>query len=314
MVSVIAVVACGGSDDPGMDVDAGPFVDDRPIELNGACAEDQRSGRFRLEVSGGTSASSSIHGEVTDKVNPARARVLVAEEGACRLEQRLNPLCDPGCSNDEVCTINNVCTTAARTLDLGPIRLGGLATNIEMKARSPGNNYFDTTIAHPAIMGGEELRLRTTTGDLALDGLGSESLVISGGDWAITKGQPLIVSWEAPTVSAVKTQVGLTLSIDQHGTSPYLLICEFADTGSAEVATTLIDSLFDAGVSGFPNARLERRTSDSQTYKERCVDFQVAHPRLHNASVTGHTPCNGPNDCPDGQTCDLGTNTCVAQQ
>ena len=316
LICAVLVSSCGGDSGDGGALDAGGFVDDRPIALRGECPLTERGGRFRLEViSEGSGAGSFLSGDIFDLVDPTLKRTVVSTAGDCELLRRENPLCDPSCTAEQFCSAEASCIPRARGIDGGPVRVGGLASNITMDARAPGNNYFDTELAHPAVSGGEEIRLRAD-GDslgteLAIDGLGSEPLTETGDGWVLTTGQDLTVSWAAPTGSAPKTTVAIRLSIDQHGTTPVTLTCEFDDDGGAVVPAAVIDELLGAGISGFANGLIERRTSDAQSLGDRCVDFQVAHTKRQPASVTGHTPCNVPNDCPTGQVCDLEQRTCI---
>ncbi len=301
-------LGCGG----GVAVtDAGPFVDDLSIELNGACTGEDRVGLFRLEVIvDGNIPRSFVTGSILDQPDPTLVRELLATEGTCQLLRRPNPLCDPACSANQTCTIGDTCVARSRPIDSGPIRVGGLAENIEMHAAPPGNEYFNSELAHPAVSGGEELRLRATSGAISLDSVGHEALSVPSGGWSINQGQPLGVAWNVPSTGA-NTRVVLSLSIDQHGVTPVTMGCVFEDTGTAEVPASVVDQLFAAGVSGFANARLERQTVDSQQTSDGCMEFQVVHPQRVDASVGGHTPCNAPGECPLGQTCDLGSNTCI---
>jgi hypothetical protein len=118
------------------------------------------------------------------------------------------------------------------------------------------------------------------------------------------------VTWDAPAADA-RTRALLRLSIDQHGTTPVTLVCDFADTGVGEIPQTVIDELVAAGISGFPNGTLTRRTVDRQEVSDGCMEFQVALPVQQDVRVSGHIPCNVPMDCPLGQTCDLPTQTCI---
>jgi hypothetical protein len=76
------------------------------------------------------------------------------------------------------------------------------------------------------------------------------------------------------------------LQIDQHGLSPVSVVCETADDGSLEVSAALVDRLFAAGISGFPNGTLIRRTADSQSAGGGCVDLVVASERSAAVAVT----------------------------
>jgi hypothetical protein len=65
------------------------------------------------------------------------------------------------------------------------------------------------------------------------------------------------------------------------------------------------------GVSGFATAHLYRRTVDSTTLSVGCVQLTVSSYVYGKLQVTGHTACNVPPDCPEGETCDVAIQTCV---
>jgi hypothetical protein len=104
--------------------------------------------------------------------------------------------------------------------------------------------------------------------------------------------------------------VFVDLNIDLHGLTPLVLNCEVPDMGSATIAASLIDGLIGAGVTGFPEGRVTRRTADSQRGPEGCLDFLVTSGRKIALEVTGFIPCNSQADCPEGQTCNVAIQQC----
>jgi hypothetical protein len=72
----------------------------------------------------------------------------------------------------------------------------------------------------------------------------------------------------------------------------------------------LIAQFIDFGISGFPSAQFYRETVDSLALEPGCVEFAVRSHRETLLGVEGHTPCNKPDDCPEGQTCDIMIQTC----
>lgn len=291
----LAAVACGGGDP----------VDDGPIRLRGACDLAGRVGGFEVITS---ETGSFVAGGVADRVNPIEARTEIASAGSCRLLRRESFFCDPGCDAAEICGADNQCTPLPVKLDVGEVRVTGLSGDVVLEPRPPGNDYFVTDLAHPAFAPGAEIRLR---GDgVSLDGLGSEPLAGADEPWLVAAGEPVALTWDPPAVA--DTSIRVRLTIDQHGNTPSAMVCELADTGSAEIPAEIVDALIDAGISGFPNATITRATVDSADVDGGCVDLVVGHPRSPAVSVAGHTPCNAPGQCPEGQTCDLESQTCVS--
>jgi hypothetical protein len=108
----------------------------------------------------------------------------------------------------------------------------------------------------------------------------------------------------------VETRVLIEMTIDQHGTSPLSLACDFPDTGSATIPASIIDQLINSGVTGFPNGRITRRTADHVDLDVGCVDLIVGSRLSASVAVAGYTPCNGPEDCPDDETCNVPLERC----
>lgn len=296
VAAAVALAACGGSDP----------ADDGPIRLRGRCDLAERVGGFEITAA---ESESFVSGSVADRVNPVEVRTEIAASGPCRLLRREAFFCDPACGGAEVCGAGNQCSPLPIKQDVGAVRVTGLAAELVLEPRPPGNDYFDTDVSHPVFAAGDEIRLR---GDgVSLDGLGTEPLSGAGSTWLVAAGEPIALSWDPPA-GEPRGAIHVRLTIDQHGNTPSAMICELPDTGSGEVPAAMVDALLDAGVSGFPNATITRATADSAEVDGGCVDLVVGHPRNPEVSVDGHTPCNAPGQCPDGQTCDLEAQTCVS--
>jgi hypothetical protein len=279
-VALLALAACGGGDsDPSPD--AG---DPATVELRGQCALDEHWGGFAIEAG---ADFSSISGKVEDGVQPVRLLEETLVDGDCRLLRRPNPQCDPACTAAEVCDLDDTCVPQPTTQDVGEVTLAGLVDEVAMTPVEPGNNYFATGLSHPVFDPGALVTLTSTAGrygELRLNGVGPESLTVLGDDWTVRAGAPLTVSWNAPA-AGVRTTVRLELNIDQHGLTPVTVVCELADTGTATVSATIVDGMFDAGSSGFPRGSLTRRTVDSQSVDDGCIELVVATPRSHTLRV-----------------------------
>jgi hypothetical protein len=302
--------------DSGERPDAGDSGDggdagENPIELRGACSDETRWGLFLVEAQ---PQYSLVDGKVANGVVPAAVPELVGTEGECKLLKRRNPFCDPPCQAGQACDHDGTCITYPMQQNVGTVSISGLEKEIVMEPLPPSNNYFDTQVPHPVFASGAEVHLTTTEGAfgaLELFGFGFE-LLEANEAWTVARGSPLSLTWTAPA-APVRTRIDFRLNIDQHGNSPVNLVCSFDDDGAAEIPASLIDALFTAGVSGFPNGALTRETVDSMPIGaggEGCVELRIGSPRRGMVTVSGHTPCNGPNDCPPGQTCNIAINTC----
>ncbi|MBL4688766.1 MAG: hypothetical protein JKY37_29525 [Nannocystaceae bacterium] len=298
-------------DDVGPIPDAGSSTIDEPeeVELRGDCPSIDRVGGF-LVTSDAT--ASAVSGDAADIPNPVAAQQEVMADGPCRLLQPIQPFCDPPCGGGELCSPQEVCITAPSSQNLGTVWILGLLSEVQMEAVEPGNNYFDTMLPFPGFEPGNVVQLVSGDGyygELSLYGIGSEAL--SGvADLPISETEALTVVWDAPTEESYAT-VRFTLSIDQHGVTPVQAICDFEDTGTGTVSPEMIAAIRAAGISGFPNATLSRRTVDSTDVSGGCIDFVVASRRKPEITVQGHTACLAPTQCPDGQTCNIEIQTCV---
>ena len=199
------------------------------------------------------------------------------EAGECTLLRRSNPQCDPACNSGETCDFDGACIPYPEQQDVGTITVTGLAEPVSLEALAPTNSYFDSTVAHPAFSPGDPIHVITTDGYFGvidLYGVGVEPLVATGLTWTLSAEEPLSITWPAPEEDT-GSRMKLLLNIDQHGSSPLTLSCDFPDTGEAQVPAALIDALLDAGASGMPNGRLTRRTVDSMDVEGGCVELLV---------------------------------------
>ncbi|MCG8420344.1 MAG: hypothetical protein MJE77_20620 [Proteobacteria bacterium] len=296
----------GDGDGDGDGPDGG---DPGSITLRGPCQLDQRLGAFTVAAHDSFSA---IDGKVANGVVPITILETLHTAGQCRLLRRNNPFCDPACESGTTCDFSGRCIPFPQRQNVGVVTITGLKEPVEMRPLEPGNDYVETKLAHPAFDDGALIRLTSTAGSygkLAMHGIGGGVLAMAGDRWPLERGRDLAVAWSAPTAGA-RTRAFLELTIDQHGNSPVALHCDFDDTGSGTVSADVIDRLFDAGVSGFPNGSLTRRTVDSMAVDDGCVELVVSRPRSHQVRVAGHTPCTDNTSCPQGQTCDLDMQTC----
>jgi hypothetical protein len=255
---------------------------------------------------------SIVDGAFRDGVIPNTVLQPIGQEGDCTLLQRINPFCDPPCAASETCSVEAECIPFPSGQDLGTVMVTGLAVQVEMAPVQPGYHYFSLSLPYPGFEPGAPIRLQSTGGSyepVLLDSVGVEPLTLGELQWTVTAGQALPITWGAPTVSTPAT-VELEITIDQHGTSPFVLQCSFADDGAGEVPAALLDTLVSHGVSGFPNGSLERRVADSASIGGGCIDLRLATPRLPDVRVAGFTACDEDTDCPEGLECNEAIELC----
>lgn len=291
-----------------------PTGDPATVDLGGACALPDRFGGFQVEV---LDYYSQVLGSVADGVFPIAVLEEVGAAGDCKLLRRNNPFCDPGCDVGYVCAEGNQCLAEPLNQDLGTVTIGGLEADVIMHAVVPGNTYFATQLPHPVFAPDVLVELRTTGStfgdDVVLHGVGSDPIAISGAarDLLMARDQPLSVGWDPPTSTLGRATVHVDLNVDQHGLTPVSLVCDFADDGAGEIDGTLVSALMDLGVTGFPSARVSRRTMDSvSTAGGGCMELEVSSQAIPNLSVEGYIPCDGPEDCPSGSSCNTTVGLC----
>jgi hypothetical protein len=302
-LTALLLVGCGDTD---------PIEPDATtqVALRGACAIDDKVGGFAVEA---YPQYSSVEGRVADGVTPSAIFDVVLTQGECQVLRRRNPFCDPPCTNGWACGADETCIPFPEQLDIGTVVVTGLDREIELEPRPPGNNYFETNLAHPVFEPDAVIGVTADSaevGQLSLNGEGSEPLVLDTELWQIEPGESLQLGWNAAPAGS-RTHVALNINIDLHGISPMSLSCELDDDGEAEVPAELIDELLDSGVSGFPTGSMSRRTADSAEGDLGCIELVVASRLSQTISVSGHTPCITNAQCPEGQTCDVPIQTCI---
>ncbi len=282
-----------------------------PDALGGACELAVRAGVFVVEAG----RFGSVAGSMASGVVPVTILEETVTEGDCRLMKRNNPFCSPPCSSGETCDFDGSCIAFPETLDIGDVVIDGLAEgSVTMSAVPPGNNYFNTSVPNPPFAPDTTLRLSTSDSPAqsatTLFGCGFE-LITGTAEWQVAPGEDLEINWEAPTTPDPLVSVSLEMNVDQHGNSPVILQCEFDDDGAATIPASVIDALLEAGVTGFPNGVLRRRTVDSVSTNSLCMEFEVSSKFVPDVTVDGHTPCSSNADCPDGQTCNVAIESCL---
>ena len=278
--------------------------------MHDKCAQEDRLGGFEAVV---LDTYSSVQGSVANGVLPGSIKTMELEEAGCILWKTQNLFCDPACLGEETCDFDGTCIPVPVDQNLGTVTVDGLNESISMEPREPGNNYFAADVTHPIFdLNNREVQLTTTAGylnEITLHGAGSNAIEPGADEWIIIPGEDLVVDWDAPPADA-RTAVVLTLAIDQHGSSPSSLECEFKDTGEGLVPATVVDALIGAGVSGFPSGSLTRGTVDSVQVEQGCIDFSVVSHRPVEVSVSGYIPCSDAEPCPEGMTCNPETFLC----
>ena len=275
----------------------------------GACDVATRVGGFSVEKQ---TDFGVVQGAVADGVVPTAIPELVLDQDGCQLLERRNLVCIPACVGAQTCGEDGTCVPYPRQVSVGDVRITGLTRETVMSPQDPGNGYYAPGASNPPFAVGSEVILSAAGTERVppfyLFGVGSQPLQ-QAPSWVLESGADLQLTWSAPSAE-VETRVAIELTIDQHGTSPLTLACDLPDTGSAAIPAAIIDQLINSGVTGFPNGRITRRTADHVDLDVGCVDLVVGSPLTARVAVAGYTPCNGAEDCPNDQTCNVPLQRC----
>lgn len=315
LIPLVLLLGCPQDpDDTDLDTDTDTVApvpaaegDPATVELAGTCALADHRGEFTISD---FETYTIVDGSMADGVVPVTILQEVSSEGDCRLMLRENPFCEDGCGQDETCDFDGTCIDYPTALDLGEVTIAGLADDVRMQPVQPGFRYFNTSLPHPAMQDGVLVQLRAegdSVDSFDLHGIGVAPLTIAEDAWVLEQGQDLTIAW---TEASGRAHVALALRIDQHGTSPATLFCEFEDDGQGTVPAQMVDDLIDAGVTGFPNGSLTRRTVDNAEVGGGCIDLTTQSRRVPSVRVSGFTPCNTQADCPSGLTCNTTLQIC----
>ena len=268
-------------------------------------------GNFQVTIAdtdaeGVTPAHSSVFGVVYDRPTPIEGvRFEESErEGDCRLLVPVNPLCDPDCDIDSVCTANGVCTPYSTPQNLGVISMTGLLPgDFSMDPIAPSYKYQppgSVHLAYPPCAEGAPVALAAASAGLALETTCVAPLVLNGaGTIPVRANEPVALTWEAPGRSG--TRVGIDLDIAHHGGATGKIVCDVADTGSFEIPEGLVTRLVSLGLAGFPAITLTRNLS-VQSSSEPGIELTITASTSRLVD-TGVLSCGSGTPCPDDLSC-----------
>ena len=280
------------------------------VVLAGACPMATDLGGFLVYAE---DEQSGVQGSVADGVVPTAVLEEIASEGDCQLMRRNNPFCKPACEPGDTCDFDGNCVPYPSNQDLGTVTITGLISPVEMEPVFPGNTYYDTSLPSPPFEEGAPITLEMpggVYGPATLYGFGIETIVPLDEEWSVEAGVDMVVHWEAPAGEVSRSEIGLSLNIDQHGITPGTLLCTFEDDGEATVPAAILQTLVETGVTGYPSAALERRTQDYADLATGCMDLTVSSFSTVSVDVIGYTSCVSDIDCPKGQECNVKLQIC----
>jgi hypothetical protein len=271
------------------------------------CAADTRVGGFEIQLGDGFT---SVDGQVNDAVRSSDVPEVLGSEGECRL---LRPVavatCMPQCpAASEECGPEGTCVPLPRARDVGTVTVRGLVVPLAIEPNDVTHNYTNPGVPmlpYPGFLPGADLRINTEGGDYApfeLRGWGVSPLVLSDDVVDVRRATPVRLAWEAPSAPG-PARIDVRLTINFHGSNRAWIVCDFADTGAAEIPASLVDGLFAEGLSGNPTLEAARRSASSVDIEPGCVEMLVSSPVSTPVRVEGIVSCRTSSDCPPPQRC-----------
>ena len=259
-----------------------------------------------------TPGYTTVVGKVYD--GPAPSQLVweqAAQAGECKLMTPRVPFCSTPCGGSAVCVEDETCQAYPTAHSVGAIQVTGMRTDAGATSfsMSPIANTYQppgtVTLPYPAFQEGDEITL-TAAGSFypgfTLQGHGITPLQLQEDTLTLQRGQPLALSWTPPGQTDVST-IHVKLDVSHHGGTKGMIECDSADTGSLQLPATLISSLLDLGVAGFPTIIVTRESVGSVTIVPGRLDLLVSSDIEHAVEIPGLTSCSANSDCPSGQTC-----------
>lgn len=299
------VVACGGDDavDPTPDaeqVDA-PLGDVGP-----------RIGSFVASLVE-TGEYSSLVGKVFDGVQPEAVIFETSQTvGDCTLTIPRVPFCATPCGSAAVCVEDDTCAPYAASQPVGTITATGfsLAGGSASFTMDPVQNGYQpgagVQLAYPAFTEGEKIELVASgsafTPAFTVGTRGVAKLALTTPTpIALAEGTPLDLAWTPPT--APGSVIDVKLDISHHGGTKGKIDCHTDDTGTLQIAASLIDQLLDLGAAGYPTVILTRSHTGGAAVTGGRVDLIAQSTIERPLTVPGITSCTDDSECPSPQTC-----------
>lgn len=316
--SLALVVACGSSDPNGS---GGPPVGGAAGAQNGGAGAgpsggtsnsdpDAVVGSFIVELVGKTDASDAyvaVSGKVYDGITPSNVVWdLVTSAGGCQLLKPRAPFCSTPCSGGGVCVEDDQCASYPTAQDLGPVTLQGLGS-ADVVMKPIANSYQlpgDVTLAYPPAAEGAPLTLKVSGGPYAAFSIQTKMVapLVASGTLMLDASKPLQLTWAAPSDTTL-ARMQVKVDISHHGGSKGKIECDVADSGSLQIAATMIARLIELGVAGFPAVTLTRVASGSTPIAPGKVSLQSLSSVALELIVPGVQSCHEDSDCPSGKPC-----------
>jgi hypothetical protein len=267
-------------------------------------------GSFIVELVGKTDnadAYVAVSGKVYDGVTPATVVWDLASSAAgCQLLKPRAPFCNTPCASGSVCVEDDQCAAYPTAQDLGPVTLRGLGS-ADITLQPIANSYQlpgDITLPFPPAAEGSIVGLSVTGGPFGSFALQTPMIapLEATGTLTLDAAKPLALTWTAPASSTL-ARMQVKVDISHHGGSKGKIECDVPDTGSFAIPASLISSLIELGVAGFPTATLSRTASNGVAAGPGQVTLQTLSSVALELVVPGVQSCHEDAECPSGNAC-----------
>jgi hypothetical protein len=257
------------------------------------------------------------HTEVSGIMNDGLPAELVVwdkknTDGDCSLYTPRTPFCS-ACASGQVCVDTEVCRTPPASHPVGKVTVTGLtapsgANPIELTpiTTSTSTNYLCAeTLPLSACTAGGAIQLAAAgQGDYPAFNIQSQCiapLAITTTSFALESGKAFALTWTPGAIADARVTVELDLS--HHGGSKGQLRCTTADTGSLQISATMVKTLMDLGVTGFPWLTVTRAMTGKAAVGSGQAQLKVYSDERYILEIPGLKSCDRDTDCPTGQTC-----------
>lgn len=271
--------------------------------LGAHCERSERLGELGINLSADRTI---IAGSVSNGVLPSSVPEVAAASGSCELLVPRDLFCS-SCESSQACAGDDQCVPKPVKVSAGVLTVSGLVVPAEVAPNGITLDYSKTILEpFPAFGPGDAIGLRAA-GDVtpAFDAelVGVPALSVEQDEIPVKRGEPALFSWDASAVDADTTSVFISFSVNVHGAVTGWIECNAPDTGEFEIPAELVTALIDLGLSGFPRADIERRSSATVDLGSGCVELFVGSKITKDIALEGLASCHDDTDCDSGQTC-----------
>jgi hypothetical protein len=272
-VPLLAVVGCGGSSG---NPDADPNA---PDAAPGVACDQRNVARFRVtpepDFAGmyGTQAGGSV-----STAPPPDLMQTAVEANGCRFVIAAPALCEPGCTDGEICDRHGACVTYPENVAVGRVRITGTTPEIELE-ESFGSYHAPTTYEGFTTAGatlGLDVEGANGVAGFTLETIAIPPLELATTMFTAREHEDMSIAWTP--VDTEGAEVMLRLHNDHHAGPEYVECVADASAGTLVVPASIIDAIIVAGGAGIgtyiESAWVEQRRRTSLWSERGCATFE----------------------------------------